>query len=257
MKNYVDVAGKYAVVTGASGGLGKQFALCLAEQGANVAIVARRMEKLEEVKKEIEAYGVKCVAIKCDVTVSEQITAAVNTIEKEFGRIDILINNAGAGGGIPAVDTPDDWWENIINTNVNGVFFFAREVGKVMKKNHYGRIVNIGSFHCQVTMNGLPRSAYSTSKGAVFMMTKALANEWAKDGITVNTLGPGFFGSEMTKKQESDSNDAYGQMIRNNCPMGRYGNPGELNGAMLYFASDASSYCTGQLLIVDGGWTTY
>ena len=193
MKNYVDVAGKYAVVTGASGGLGKQFALCLAEQGANVAIVARRMEKLEEVKKEIEAYGVKCVAIKCDVTVSEQITAAVNTIEKEFGRIDILINNAGAGGGIPAVDTPDDWWENIINTNVNGVFFFAREVGKVMKKNHYGRIVNIGSFHCQVTMNGLPRSAYSTSKGAVFMMTKALANEWAKDGITVNTLGPGWY----------------------------------------------------------------
>lgn len=252
MTNYFDVSGKHAIVTGASSGLGRQFALCLAEQGANVAIFARRVEKLEEVKKEIEAYGVKCLAVPCDVTDTRQIVNAVDTVVREFGRIDILINNAAAGFATPAVDTPDDLWERVMNTNVNGVFYVAREVGKVMIKQNYGKIINIGSFHCQVTMNGFPRSGYSTAKGAVNMMTKALAAEWAKNGITVNTLGPGYFKSEMADKV---TDERYENTIKNGCPMGRRGNPGELNGAMLYLASDASSYVTGQLLLVDGGWT--
>lgn len=252
MKNYFDVSGKYAVVTGASSGLGRQFALCLAEQGCNVAILARRLEKLEEVKKEAEAFGVKCLAVRCDVTDTKNISEAVAQVEKEFGRIDILINNAAAGFATPVVETTDEQWENVINTNVNGVFYMAREVGKIMLKQNYGRIVNIGSFHCQVTMNGLPRSGYSTAKGAVLMMSKALAAEWAKSGITVNVLGPGYFKSEMADKVTDEKYDAG---IRNGCPMGRRGNPGELNGAMLYLASDASSYVTGQLLLVDGGWT--
>lgn len=121
-----------------------------------------------------------------------------------------------------------------------------------MIAQNYGKIINIGSFHCQVTMNGVPRSGYSTAKGAVLMMSKALAAEWAKHNITVNVLGPGYFASEMSAKV---ANEAYEASIRNNCPMGRRGNPGELNGAMLYLASDASSYVTGQLLLVDGGWT--
>ncbi len=252
MKNYFDVAGKIAFVTGASSGLGRQFAICLAEQGANVAIAARRVEKLEEVKKEVENYGVKCLVVPCDVTDSAQITAAVDKVVSEFGRIDILINNAAAGFATPVVDTDDETWERVINTNVNGVFYVAREVGKVMLKQNYGRIINIGSFHCMVTMNGVPRSGYSTAKGAVLMMTKALAAEWAKKGITVNTLGPGYFESEMSAKV---ANQAYEDGIKNNCPMGRRGKPGELNGAMLFLASDASSYVTGQLLLVDGGWT--
>ena len=252
MKNYFDVSGKIAIVTGASSGLGRQFALCLAEQGANVTIVARRIEKLEEVKKEVEEYGVKCLAIQCDVTNTDQIKHVVETTVKEFGRIDILINNAAAGFATPAVDTTNEEWERVMNTNVNGVFYFAREVGKVMVAQNYGRIVNIGSFHCTVTMNGFPRSGYSTAKGAVMMMTKALAAEWAKNGITVNTLGPGYFKSEMADKV---TDDRYESTIKNGCPMGRRGNPGELNGAMLYLASDASSYVTGQLLLVDGGWT--
>ena len=153
------------------------------------------MEKLEEVKKEAEALGVRCLVVPCDVTDTNQIRNAVEACVAEFGRIDILINNAAAGFATPAVETDDATWERVMNTNVNGVFYFAREVGKVMLKQNYGRIINIGSFHCQVTMNGVPRSGYSTAKGAVYMMTKALAAEWAKNGITVNTLGPGYFAS--------------------------------------------------------------
>ena len=252
MKNYFDVSGKNAIVTGASSGLGRQFALCLAEQGANVTICARRVERLEEVKKEVEAYGVKCVVCPCDVTDTAQIAKVVETTVSELGSVDILINNAAAGFATPAVECDDETWQKTMNTNVNGVFYFCREAGKVMVKQGYGRIVNIGSFHCQVTMNGVPRSGYSTAKGAVLMMSKALAAEWAKSGVTVNVLGPGYFASEMSAKV---ANEAYEAGIRNNCPMGRRGNPGELNGAMLFLASDASSYVTGQLLLVDGGWT--
>ncbi|MGI6230846.1 MAG: SDR family NAD(P)-dependent oxidoreductase [Tractidigestivibacter sp.] len=252
MKNYFDVKGKNAIVTGASSGLGRQFALCLAEQGANVAIAARRVERLEEVKKQIEAYGVKCVVCPCDVTDSSQIKAAVDKTIAEFGSIDILINNAAAGFSTPALECDDETWERTMKTNVDGVFYFCREVGRHMVERGYGKIVNIGSFHCMVTMNGVPRSGYSTAKGAVLMMSKALAAEWAKSGVTVNVLGPGYFESEMAAKV---TNAAYDEGIKRGCPMGRRGKPGELNGAMLFLASDASSYVTGQLLLVDGGWT--
>ena len=252
MFDYFSVKGKYAIVTGASSGLGRQFAICLAEQGCNVGIVARRIEKLEEVKSEVEKYGVKCVVSQCDVTDTKQISESVKKIYDEFKRIDILINNAAAGFATPVVETTDEQWHTVMNTNVDGVFFFAFVVGKIMLEQGYGKIINIGSFHCQVTMNGVPRSGYSTAKGAIYMMTKALAAEWAKKGITVNTLGPGYFESEMSAKV---ANQAYEDGIKNNCPMGRRGKPGELNGAMLFLASNASSYVTGQLLLVDGGWT--
>ena len=170
--------------------------------------MARRVEKLEEVRAEVEALGVRCLVVPCDVTDTAQIAAGVERV--------------------------------------------AREVGKVMLAQGYGKIINIGPFHCQVTMNGFPRSGYSTAKGAVYMMTKALAAEWAKSGITVNTLAPGYFRSEMA---DAVTDDRYEATIKNGCPMGRRGNPGELNGAMLFLASDASSYVTGQLLLVDGGWT--
>ena len=252
MKNYFDVSGKNAIVTGDSSGLGRQFALCLAEQGANVSICARRLDRLLEVKKEIEAYGVKCVVNQCDVTDSVQVKAAVEKTMEAFGRIDILVNDAGAPFTTPAVDADDATWQKVIDTNVNGLFYFSREVGKIMIKQNYGKIVNVGSFHCVVTMNHVPRAGYSTSKGAVLMMSKALAAEWAKYNITVNVIRPGYFASEMSA---AVTDEAYEAGIRNNTPMGRRGNPGELNGALLYLASDASSYVTGQLLLVDGGWT--
>jgi gluconate 5-dehydrogenase len=247
------LTGKKALVTGASSGLGVQFALALAKQGADVAIVARRVNKLEETKKKIEALGVKCLALKCDVTKTDEIAKTVQEVAKQFGRIDILVNNAGIALFGPAEQQTDELWTTMINTNLNGVYFFAREVGKVMLKQHYGKIINVGSIHSNVAMRGLPLSAYCTTKGGVEMMTKALATEWAQQGITVNAIGPAYFPSEMTGGIIDEPE--FKQVIEMSCPMGRAGKPGELDGAIVYFASDASSYTTGQLLSVDGGWT--
>lgn len=255
MTNMFDLTGKVALVTGASSGLGVQFAKALAQQGADIAICARRVEKLEAVKKEIEAIGVKCFAYKCDVLDTASISEMVKAVEDHYGKIDILVNNAGVGDSVPAEDTPDDGWNRVIGTNLNGVFFVAREVGKVMIKNGYGKIINIGSLHSEVVMSNKawPVAAYAAAKGGVKMMTKALATEWARKGITVNAIGPAYFESEMTGDVfEGGGMDAVTDAY---CPMGRAGRPGELNGALIYFASDASSYTTGQILFVDGGWT--
>ena len=254
MSSLFNISGKVAIVTGASSGLGRQFALALAKEGANVAILARRVEKLEEVKKEIEALGVECISVKCDVVDNESIKSAVATVVERFGRIDILVNNAGVGTGAPAELQEDSIWNMTINTNLNGVYFVAREVGKVMIKQNYGKIINIGSIHSTVSMNGSPISAYCASKGGVAMLTKALACEWAKYNITVNAIGPAYFESEMT--DQIINTPEFAQAVMAYCPMGRVGKPGELDGAVVYFASDASSYTTGQLLTVDGGWTT-
>ena len=254
MSSLFNISGKVAVVTGASSGLGRQFALALAREGANVAILARRVEKLEKVKEEVKALGVDCISVRCDVVDNESIKSAIATVVDHFGRIDILVNNAGVGTGAPAELQEDSVWNMTINTNLNGVYFVAREVGKVMIKQNYGKIINIGSIHSTVCMNGSPISAYCASKGGVEMLTKALACEWAKYNITVNAIGPAYFESEMT--DQVINTPEFGQAVMAYCPMGRVGKAGELDGAVIYFASDASSYTTGQLLTIDGGWTT-
>ena len=255
MKNLLDLTGKVALVTGASSGLGVQFAKALAEQGADIAICARRLEKLEEVKKDIEALGVKCFAYKCDVLKVDEIREMVKAVEDYYGKIDILVNNAGVGDATPAADLSDDTWRNVLGTNLDAVFYVAREVGNVMLKRNYGKIINVGSLHSEVVMPGTawPVPAYATAKGGVKMLTKALAVEWAKNGITVNAIGPAYFGSEMTN--DILSTGGFDPVAAAYCPMGRAGKEGELNGAVLYFASDASSYTTGQILYIDGGWT--
>jgi NAD(P)-dependent dehydrogenase (short-subunit alcohol dehydrogenase family) len=254
MSGLFDLSGKVAIVTGASSGLGVQFAKALAKQGADVAIVARRVEKLESVKEEIKALGVRCIALKCDVLNNDEIKEVVEHVIKEFGKIDILVNNAGIGLAEPAEVQSDETWEKMIGTNISSVYYFAREVGKHMVEKQYGKIINIGSIHSTVAMAGSPISAYCTTKGGVLMMTKALANEWAKYNITVNAIGPAYFASEMTEQVVAD--EAFAQAVKAYCPMGRIGKEGELDGAVVYFASDASSYTTGQILTVDGGWTT-
>ena len=255
MNNLFDLTGKVALVTGASSGLGVQFAKALARQGADIAICARRMEKLEEVKAEVEALGVKCFAVKCDVQDNEQIKEMVAAVEAHYGKIDILVNNAGVASGSAAEATTDEEWNYVIGVNLNSVYFVAREVGKVMLKNGYGKIVNIGSLHSEVVMPNTcwPISAYAASKGGVKMLTKSLAVEWAKKGITVNTIGPAYFSSEMTSTLFDGG--VFDGVAATYCPMARAGKPGELDGALIYFASDASSYTTGQYLAVDGGWT--
>jgi gluconate 5-dehydrogenase len=248
-----DLKGKVALVTGASSGLGVQFAKALAKQGADLAIIARRREKLEEVKKPIEDLGVRCLAVRCDVLNNEAVKEAVSAIKNHYGRIDILVNNAGTARSNPAESQSDDDWNAVINTNLNSVYFMAREVGKVMIEQKYGKIINVGSIHSTVAMAPSPLTAYCASKGGVKMLTKALASEWAKHNITVNAIGPAYFPSEMT--DATLSNPAFDTVIKTYCPMGRPGKTGELDGAVVYFASDASSYTTGQLLSVDGGWT--
>jgi gluconate 5-dehydrogenase len=248
-----DLSGKKAIVTGASSGLGVQFARALAHEGASVSIWARRLEKLEAVAQEIEALGVECLPLKVDVLDTDEIRAAVEKVQESFGRIDILVNNAGVAAVAPAESQSNEDWARVIDTNLSSVYHVSREVGKVMIDQKYGKIINIGSIHSRVAMPGLPISGYCAAKGGVFMLTKDLANEWAKYGITVNAIGPSYFSSEMTDAVLGDP--GFQKIIQAYCPMGRVGNPGELDGALVYFASDASSFTTGQLLNIDGGWT--
>jgi len=253
MKKLFDLSGKVALVTGASSGLGIQFAKALAGQGADIAIAARRLERLEQVKKDVEAMGVRCLAIKCDVGNTDEVVAMVEQAKSHFGKIDILANNAGVSGVSPAEAQTDEDWRSIIDINVNAAFYVAREVGKVMITQKYGRIINTASVCSAFAMPGVPITAYNTSKGAVWMLTKSLAVEWAKHNITVNCIGPGFFRSEMT--ENTIKTPGFDATIKAYCPMGRIGNAGELDGALVYFASDASSFTTGQMLFIDGGWT--
>lgn len=253
MSQLFNLAGKVAAITGASSGLGVQMAKALARQGADVAILARRVEKLNKIKAEIEAMGGRCLAIQCDVLENEQITAAVTKIKNTFGKIDILVNNAGIGLFAPAEEMTDEMWRQMVDMNLNSVFFVAREFGKEMVKNKYGKVINIGSIHSTVGMTGLPLNVYAATKGGVEMLTKALAVEWAKYNITVNAIGPAYFASEMTQSVIDDP--GFAEVIKTYCPMGRPGREGELDGLVVYLASDASSYTTGQLIHVDGGWT--
>jgi len=250
--NLFDLTGKVAVVTGGSSGLGIQLAKALASQGADIAVVARRLERLNTVSEEIKAMGRKCLPVKCDVTVESDVSTAVNAITDYYGKIDILVNCAGMGLPSPAELISADDWKKVIDVNLNGVFVFSREVGKKMIERKYGKIINVGSIHSNVSISIFPIASYCASKGGVLMMTKALAAEWAKYNITVNAIGPAYFDSELTHDVIDDEN--FMGFIRQRCPMGRVGKPGELDGAVVYLASDASSYTTGNIIYVDGGW---
>ncbi|MBQ9006656.1 MAG: SDR family oxidoreductase [Atopobiaceae bacterium] len=255
MSDLFDLTGKIALVTGASSGLGVQFAKALAGQGADIAICARRLDRLEAVKAQIEELGARCFATRCDVNDTARSVDMGAAVKAEYGRIDILVNNASVGDATPAAEMDDATWRRVLSTNLDAVFYVAREVGKVMIEQGYGKIINFGSLHSEVVMPGAtwPVTAYTAAKGGVKMLTKSLAVEWAQKGITVNAIGPAYFNSEMTGAIMETR--GFDPVAATYCPMGRAGREGELNGALIYFASDASSYTTGQLLCVDGGWT--
>ena len=251
MKNYFDLTGKYALVVGASSGLGAQFARALAEQGAEVAVAARRRERLEALCEEIRGNGGKAIAVSVDVSDEASVIQCVSEVKKAFGRIDILVNNAGMQTAANILEFPTADWDRTFNINLRGQFLMSREVGKIMKENHYGKIINTASIAGYG--GGFNLIAYHASKGGVVNFTRALAADMAPYGVTVNAIGPGVFDSELTHDiLESDMVKATLQAA----PLKRHGNEGELNGALLYFASDASSYCTGQILYVDGGLTS-
>ncbi len=245
--------GKTAVVTGASSGIGAQFAKALAGQGADVAVVARRLDRLEALAEEIRALGAKCLPIQCDVTVEEEVAKAVDAVMAEFGKIDILVNNAGVAETAPTESTTLESWNKVIGTNLTGVFLFSKHVGKHMIEKKYGKIINTSSIAGFLGFEGMSTAAYSASKGAVVNFTRALADEWGKYNIYVNSIAPGFFPSEMT--QAFVDNEGFQAYVKSRTSLDRWGKDGELDGALIYFASDASSYTTGQILAVDGGWT--
>ncbi|OED29563.1 SDR family NAD(P)-dependent oxidoreductase [Methanosphaera sp. WGK6] len=254
MKNYFDIKDKVAVVTGSSSGLGLQMAKALASQGVKLALFARREERLQENKKEIEEeFGTEVIYAVTDVTDVENIQESVKKVVDHYGRIDILINSAGMGNNKMVMDQPTEEWRQHIEVDLSGVYYCCKEVGKVMIEQNYGKIINIGSIHSRVIFPGGGISAYSAAKGGVMNLTKNLAVEWAKYNITCNAIGPAVFATELT--QESVDMDGFMDLIQAYCPMGRLGEPGELDGLAIYLASDASSFCTGQLICVDGGWT--
>lgn len=248
-----NLKGRVAVVTGASSGLGKRFAEVLAKQGANVAIVARRIELLKENAKVIEALGAKCLPMQCDATNEGEVTDTIKKIINHFGKIDILVNNAGIALGAKAENVTSEDFKKVMDINVNGVFYFAREAGKNMIANKYGRIINITSMYGLVGNKFTPALSYHTSKGAVLNFARGLATEWAKYNITVNNIGPGYFDSEMT--HDFIDADNFKDFVKRSTCMERTGKPEELDTALIFLAADGSSYITGQTIFVDGGWT--
>lgn len=254
--NIFNLEGKVAVVSGASSGLGEDAAIAYAEAGASVALLARRLDKLEEIKSKIEQLGRKAIAVVCDVTSEDSVKKAIEAVINEFGHIDILLNNAGVAvrGGVDSLSSED--WDKSFNTNVKGMYYTCKYVVPYMKEQKYGKIVNVASVNAVVADKDdtFIRHSYNASKSAVLGLTTGMACSYAKFGITVNAVGPGLFKTEMTQdtlfKSEEFLN-TYG--IVN--PSSRAGNQGELNGTILYLSSDASSYVQGQFIIVDGGLT--
>lgn len=246
------LAGKTAVITGASSGLGVAFATGFAEAGADVAICARRVERLEQTRQQVEALGRRCVAVAADVAKPEDCERFVEQAVAELGKVDVLINNAGIGTAVPATrETPDEF-RRVIDVNLNGSYWMAQACGRAMSKTGGGSIVNIGSVLGSTTA-GLPQAAYASSKAAIIGLTRDLAQQWTgRKSIRVNALAPGFFASEMTDQYP----DGYLDQMMFRVPMGRKGEAHELVAAAIFLASDASSYVTGVLLPVDGGLLT-
>ena len=248
-----DLKGRVAVVTGASSGLGKQMSRAFADQGADVVLMARRIERLEELKPELEAKGVRCLAIKCDVTSSEDIENAAKQVDEVFGRCDILVNCAGSSKDKGVLDMNDEEWDFTISTDLTSVFKVTRSFGNIMKKNNYGRIINIASMYGLVGNTAMGTVAYHSSKGGVVNFTRAVAAELAKYNITCNAICPGYFETELTKAVlDTEDFQAY---MRATVPMGRYGREGELNAGAIFLASEEASYVTGVILPIDGGYT--
>jgi len=253
--NYFDLTGQVAVVTGCSTGLGVQMAKALASQGANIAALARRKDKIDEVAAMLEKeYGVKAIGVQCDITSTENVDSAIEEVMKVFGRIDILINNAGTGAVAPAEEITDEQFHNEMDIDLFGTFRVSRSVAKkAMIPAQYGRIINISSMYGLVGNKIAGSAPYHAAKGGVVNLTRALAAEWGAKGITVNAICPGYFYTDLTT--ETLNSDFFQANARTMIPLERYGKEGELDSAALFLSSPASSYVTGVMIPVDGGYT--
>ena len=254
MKNYFDLKGHVAVVTGASTGLGLQMAKAFANQGANLVLLARRMNLLEQNAKDIsEEYGVEVLPFACDITKTENVIEAVKATMDKFGRVDILVNNAGTGAVGNAEYITDEQFKHEMDIDLFGTFVCSREFGKEMINAKYGRIINIASMYGLVGNMIAGSAPYHAAKGGVVNLTRALAAEWGKLGITVNSICPGYFYTDLTT--ETLDSDYFQAIAKRSIPMERYGHAGELDTCALFLASPMSTYVNGQNIAVDGGYT--
>jgi NAD(P)-dependent dehydrogenase (short-subunit alcohol dehydrogenase family) len=247
-----DITGRVAIITGGSVGLGRQMAEGLAEAGANLVLCARKKERCEQAAEEMSLLGVKTLALGCDVKNPNDVQAVVDTTVSQFGRIDILINNAGTSWGAPVEEMRLEQWNKVIETNLTGTFLFSQAVGKVMVPQRRGKIINIASV---AGLRGAPPEfqaiGYHASKGGVIAFTRDLACKWGIHNIQVNAIAPGWFPTNMSRVVIEQNKDVFLSKI----PLRRFGNEHDLKGAAVYLSSDASDYVTGHVLVVDGGQT--
>jgi len=247
-----DLTGKVAIVTGASRGLGQYFARALVHAGADLVITSRKLDSLMEFQKEIEGLGRRALPLELDVRDYDSIQRMAEAAHQHFGKIDILVNNAGCNVRKPAVDVTWEDWSLVVDTNLRGTFFVAQAVARRMIPRRYGRIINIGSV---TTIFGYANiTPYCASRGGVKQMTMSLADDWGRYGITVNCLAPGWFKTEQT--QVLYENKEWVDYLIDRIPLKRVGHPNDLDGAVIFLASDASAYMTGHTLLVDGGIST-
>jgi len=242
---------RIAIVTGASSGLGDRFARVLHAAGATVVVAARRTDRLEALAAEL---GDRVVPLACDVADDDSCAALVDAVIARFGRIDLLVNNAGYGKPVPAEDESMEQFRYTVEVNLNGLFALTQLTARHMLDARSGVVVNIASILGMVAGTPIKQAAYCASKGAVVNLTRELGAQWARKGIRVNAIAPGWFPTEMTREEmfEDEGGQRY---LTTNCPMGRGGELSELDGALLFLAGDASTYVCGQTLAVDGGWT--
>jgi NAD(P)-dependent dehydrogenase (short-subunit alcohol dehydrogenase family) len=247
-----DLSGRVALVTGTSRGLGQYFARALARAGADLAITSREKGSLSAFADEVEALGRKAFRAELDVRDLASIQSAVAAIEAHFGRIDILVNNAGCNIRKPALDVSWEDWNTILDTNLRGSFFVAQAVARGMIERGYGRIINIGSVTSVAGYAGL--APYGASRGGIRQLTMSLADDWGRHGVTVNCLAPGWFQTEQNRVLYE--NAAWVEYLKDRIPLKRPGRPDDLDGAIVFLASESSRYITGQTLLVDGGIST-
>jgi NAD(P)-dependent dehydrogenase (short-subunit alcohol dehydrogenase family) len=252
MSALFDLSGQVAIVTGTSRGLGQYFARALARAGADLVLTSRDRKSLKSFEDEIAALGRRFVSFDLDVRNHESIEKMVAAAHEAFGRIDILVNNAGCNVRKPALDVTWDDWNLILETNLRGSFFVAQAVARHMVSRNYGRIINIGSVTSVAGYAGL--GPYGASRGGIRQLTMSLADDWGKYGITVNCLAPGWFRTEQNKVLYEDTE--WVDYLKDRIPLKRPGLPHDLDGAVVFLASEASRYVTGQTLLVDGGIST-
>lgn len=249
MRELFDLTDRVAMVTGTSRGLGENFARVLARAGANLVITSRTRESVEPLAEELRSLGRKVACLALDVRDQASIAQALADAASEYGRVDVLVNNAGCNIRKPALDVTWEDWNEIVNTNLRGAFFVAQAAARQMIPHRYGRIINIGSVTCVAGYAGL--APYGASRGGIKQMTMSLAHDWGPHGITVNCLAPGWFKTAQNRALYEDP--GWVEYLTERIPLGRPGEMSDLDGALLLLASDAGRYITGQTLLVDGG----